>query len=241
MAKSARGVEHRSLAELVTEHLRREITAGTYGPGAHLIEREISEALGVSSIPVREAFSRLVEEGLVVREPRRGAFVAPLSADAVRDLTRVRIVLEQLAVELCLEHWTPEASSTAHRIVARMREAARKVDRDAFFRLDEEFHQHFWRTADSETLLATAANLRGRISRFLRDATAATRSELEASAQDHQRWVDAADAGDLGALRKEVHGQISSAATRIIHRIEEQQRRHADASLAPTAVATGRP
>src|ERR687886_2420989 len=90
-------VGHRSVRELVADHVRKEITGGTYAPGAHLVEREIAEALGVSSIPVREAFSRLVEEGLVVRMPRRGAFVAPLTVDAVRDLTRVRIALEQLA------------------------------------------------------------------------------------------------------------------------------------------------
>ena len=215
---------HRSLAELVTDHLRREIAAGTYEPGAHLVEREIGEVLGVSSIPIREAFSRLVEEGLVVRLPRRGAFVAPLSVAAVQDLTRVRIALEQLAVELAIENWTPEARDAAQGIIDRMRKAARAADRMQFFHLDEEFHQLFWRTSQSETLLSTAANLRGRISRFLAEATDANRKSLTASADDHQRWLDAVDTGDITRAHAEVAWQISSAARRIIERIEQLQR-----------------
>jgi DNA-binding GntR family transcriptional regulator len=214
---------HRSLAQLVTEHLRREITGGTYAPGAHLVEREIAEALGVSSIPVREAFARLVEEGLVVRVPRRGAFVAPFSVEAVRDLTRTRIALEELAVELAIEHWTPEARQEAQAIVDGMRAAARAGDRERFFRQDEAFHQLFWRVSKSETLLAIAQNLRGRISRFLRDAIATDRRALEASADDHQRWLDAVDAADLERARAEVEQQISSAADRIVQRIEEAE------------------
>jgi DNA-binding GntR family transcriptional regulator len=220
---------HRSLAELVTDHLRRAITGGTYAPGAHLVEREIAETLGVSSIPVREAFARLVEEGLVVRVPRRGAFVAPLSVEGVRDLTRTRIALEALAVELAIENWTPEAHAEAQAIVDGMREAARAGDRERFFRQDEAFHQLFWRTAKSETLLAIAQNLRGRISRFLREAIATDRRALEKSADDHQRWLDAVEAGDLDRARAEVEQQISSAAARIVQHIEESEPKAAGA------------
>ena len=216
---------HRSLADLVTEHVRREITEGAYPPGAHLVAREVAEALGVSSIPVREAFLRLVEEGLVVRVPRRGAFVAPASADAVRDLTRVRIALEELAVELSIEHWTPEDRRAAQEIVDAMSKAARAGDKEEFFHQDEAFHQLFWRAAKSETLLAIAANLRGRISRFLHEATVGDRAALEASADDHQRWLDAVDSGEPERAREEVEKQIGSAAARIIERIEQSQAR----------------
>jgi DNA-binding GntR family transcriptional regulator len=220
------------VADLVVEHLRREITAGSYHAGDHLVEREIAETIGVSSIPVREAFARLVEEGLVVRVPRRGAFVAPLSAEAVRDLTRVRIALEQLAVELASEHWTPEVRAEAQKIVDGMRQAARAADKEQFLHQDEAFHQLFWRATRSETLLAIATNLRGRISRFLGDATASDRRALESSAADHQRWLDVVDNGDLEQARAEVERQISSAAERILKQIEDRQREQAQTGSA---------
>jgi DNA-binding GntR family transcriptional regulator len=105
-----------------------------------------------------------------------------------------------------------------------MRKAARAADRMQFFHLDEEFHQLFWRTAQSETLLSTAANLRGRISRFLAEATDANRKSLTASADDHQRWLEAVDTGDITRAHAEVAWQISSAARRICERIEQLQR-----------------
>lgn len=212
--------EHQSLAEVVANHLRTQIIGGAHAQGEHLIEREIAQSLGVSSIPVREAFGRLVEEGLVVRIPRRGAFVAPLTAEGINDLTRVRIALEQLAVELAIEHWTPQAHAAAQQIVEGMRQAARDGDQEAFFRLDQQFHEHFWDVANSATLAATAANLRGRISRFLRVATVRDRTALERSADDHQRWVDAVGAGDVVRAHVEVQLQISSAAQRILAQIQ---------------------
>jgi DNA-binding GntR family transcriptional regulator len=75
-----------SVADAATNASRAAIVAHRYAPGAHLVERELAGALGVSSIAVREAFGRLEREGLVERIPRRGTFVTSMSAEAVRDL-----------------------------------------------------------------------------------------------------------------------------------------------------------
>lgn len=87
-----------STAEQVAGVLRGLIVAGTIGPGTHLSEGPMSQQLGVSRNTVREALEILVSEGLVSRRIHRGAYVTQLDADDVRDLFRVRRLIEVAAV-----------------------------------------------------------------------------------------------------------------------------------------------
>jgi DNA-binding GntR family transcriptional regulator len=210
-------VRAKSVVDASTEVLREQILSGRYEPGKHLVERTIGAELGVSSIAVREAFARLADEGLVVRVPRRGTFVMSMTPDALKDLTRVRIVLEQLVVELAHEHWTDAAGGQVQGIVDQMQAAARAGDAELFFHLDDRFHEAFWRVAGSETLLELAANLRGRVAHFLRRATYSLgRDGLDWSASVHQDWLDGVASGDVKIAQAEVERQILAAYERIV-------------------------
>ena len=67
--------------------LRGEILAGALPPGAPLSENEVAQRLGVSRTPVREAFIRLENEGLLTVTPQVGTTVAPIDLDAGRRRT----------------------------------------------------------------------------------------------------------------------------------------------------------
>ena len=95
------------LADTIAERLRTAIQTGVYPPGTRLPERPIAAELGVSHIPVREALARLAEEGLVDREPRRGARVAALTARQLDEISTLRIVLEQFVARRVQAVWTP--------------------------------------------------------------------------------------------------------------------------------------
>lgn len=77
--------------------IREGIIGGTYAPGDHLRERELSDELGVSRVPVREALRGLEHEGFVTILPRRGAVVREMSLDDVDELFDLRCALEPLA------------------------------------------------------------------------------------------------------------------------------------------------
>src|SRR5260221_4668184 len=209
-------LNNRSVVDGVVEALREAILHGRYRPGEHLVERKIGHELGVSSIAVREAFARLVDEGLVERVPRRGTFVMSMSAEAVHDLTRLRIVLEQLVVELAIANLRPSAQAEVQAIVDEMFVAAHLGDRARFFQLDNAFHEAFWRIADSEALSLVSANLRGRVAHFLRQATASSAHELTAAASLHQSWLDSVSNGHVIQAKAEVEKQISGARDRIV-------------------------
>src|SRR5437899_1215328 len=91
-----------TLPEVAAERLRTLITEGTLAPGARLNERELSERLGVSRTPLREAFRMLAADGLLVQLPNRGAQVVALSREDVRHAFEVMAALEGLSGELAV-------------------------------------------------------------------------------------------------------------------------------------------
>ena len=86
------------LREQVTDRVRQAILDLRLRPGERLIERELTESLGVSRATVREVIRQLAAEGLVTVVPQRGAEVTSLSASDAADIYEMRASLEALAV-----------------------------------------------------------------------------------------------------------------------------------------------
>jgi DNA-binding GntR family transcriptional regulator len=80
-----RQLSRRSSGEVAALYIRKLIFDGLLRPGARVHQDDVAQALGISRIPVREALIALEQQGWVTIEPNRGAFVAPLDAQAVRD------------------------------------------------------------------------------------------------------------------------------------------------------------
>src|SRR3989441_8289665 len=95
-------LENLTLWQRVYEYLREEILSERLQPGTELQEVALSEELGVSRGPIREAIGRLAAEGLVTVRPRRGALVRSLSKDEFLELYQVREALEMMAVRLAV-------------------------------------------------------------------------------------------------------------------------------------------
>src|SRR5437879_12658694 len=99
---NAMAFENLTLWQRVYEHLREEILSEHLEPGAELQEVALSEELGVSRGPIREAIGRLAAEGLVTVRPRRGALDRSLSKDEFLELYQVREALEVMAARLAV-------------------------------------------------------------------------------------------------------------------------------------------
>lgn len=98
--------------------LRGAIVRCELDPGARLRVEELSQRLGVSSSPLREALSRLAGQGLVTAHENRGFRVAPLTLEGLTDLTRVRLIVEREALREALDHgddaWEARLVAAAH-------------------------------------------------------------------------------------------------------------------------------
>ena len=93
------GPEVRTRREEAADAIRKAIISGDLRPGQRLREVALAADLGVSRPTLREALRTLVQEGLCEQEPHRGFAVASLDAEAIRDLTETRLVLDRMAIE----------------------------------------------------------------------------------------------------------------------------------------------
>ena len=92
--------------ETATSALRAAILQGALAPGQRLRQVDLAAQLGVSRIPLRDAFRRLEAEGLVYIDGRRGARVATLTADEVSEIYETRIMLEVHCIRLAVRNIT---------------------------------------------------------------------------------------------------------------------------------------
>ncbi|MER6669144.1 GntR family transcriptional regulator [Amycolatopsis japonica] len=154
----------RGLADEVADRVRDAIFGGAYPPGAQLREVELSEALGVSRGPVREALLKLEREGLVRSEWHRGAIVTTLSDVDVAELDSLRSALEQLAVRLVVAN-APEAELAAIDAVVDRMDRAR--DEHEMVRCDVDFHDAVYAASGHRRLVEAWQAIRSQVYLFL--------------------------------------------------------------------------
>jgi DNA-binding GntR family transcriptional regulator len=178
--KSTLGANHSPLTELVVTALRERILSGGVPPGERLIEGKLSEELGVSRMPVREALRQLAAEGLVTIEPRRGASVTSFTPQQMRELVEVRATLEGLNAKLAAQRHDDQQIAEMQRILEEGTRVSKEGADDAvMLMMNQRFH---------DALGSIAANsILQDIMRSLRDRTALLFASINSS-RGPQNW-----------------------------------------------------
>src|SRR4051812_27786920 len=118
--QTARGDSSTPLTEIAFRQLRRDVLIGTFAAGNKLKLDELQEHYGLSSSPLREALSRLAQEGLVRADERRGFRVAALSAADLADITRMRLMIDLEALANSIDEgddeWEASLVAAYHRL-----------------------------------------------------------------------------------------------------------------------------
>jgi DNA-binding GntR family transcriptional regulator len=180
-----------NLDEVVYRVLREEILSpGGLDAGDRLDEKDLSERLGVSRTPIREAIRRLEVEGLIKRAPRRGSFVAGLSPDAIDELYSLREVLEGLAARLAAARATDAEIAALRETYARYAAAVQTRSAATILTEDTAFHELIFLATRSERLQAMLRMLRDQL-RLLRTRSVAVAGRSEKSLQEMGRVLDA--------------------------------------------------
>jgi DNA-binding GntR family transcriptional regulator len=197
-------------AERIYAQLRTDILTGRLLPGQRLPFADLGDRYSTSVGVLREALSRLVEQGLVLSEPQLGYRVTPVSEEDLRDLTDARIDIETLCVRRAIESgdlaWESRVVAAYHTL-DRTPELAEVEPR----RVNED-----WATAHATF---HAAILDGCPTRRLREVAASLRdaSELYRRWSRHLGGEDQRDIpGEHRALRDAVLARDADAATRAL-------------------------
>lgn len=220
-------LDHRTLWQRVHDHLREEILASRLAPGTELQEVALSQELGVSRGPIREALGRLAAEGLVTVRPRRGAVVRALSANEFLEAYQVREALEVMAVRLAVPKLSTDDTTAMQRLIDEMAAYAETDDIEGFFEANTAFHQAFFEAAGNRMLAEMYRKLRGQIDRH-RPLSLGLRGDLGRSITEHKAILRAARAGDVERAVHLVSEHIRVPQIRL--QVEEHQAAPADGS-----------
>jgi DNA-binding GntR family transcriptional regulator len=137
--------------ETTYEKLREGIVSGEYPPGTHLVETALAENLGVSRTPIREALSRLQQDGLVERGSR-GLQVRQRSSAEILEIFEVRIVLEGTAAKLASERHTEVDRIRIQGHLAKL-EANQGSAPSVLAGINREFHRSIWYASHNRALI----------------------------------------------------------------------------------------
>lgn len=146
-------VDRETLKSKVSQVLREAIQTGQLKPDQRLVEEEISQQLGVSRVPVREAIANLVQDGLVVREHGRGARVASPNKVEVEEIYGLRLALELYALKIAFEEIKEQHLHTFQELVDAMSECVEVEDFSKLMEVDLAFHETICKIAGNQKLL----------------------------------------------------------------------------------------
>lgn len=192
-----------SLRDSVLPALRRAILDGRLAAGSRLSENEISRAMHVSRSPVREAIAQLEKEGLAVRYPNRGAFVAEVfSSRAIAELASVRNVLECLAISLAAPAIRLDALEPLRAATVDMQEAANRRQHEKIGEADFRFHEALVDLAGNRTLLQSWRGIASHYWEIYLPRIQALERDIEHWGRNHRLIVDALAEGrpDLATM-----------------------------------------
>jgi DNA-binding GntR family transcriptional regulator len=204
------GLERTTTPEGVYRVLRAAILDGTVPPGGQLRERDIATDLGISRSPLREALTRLEEEGLIVKIPFRGAFVVEVSAQEVAEIAQIRLLVEPYAGELALEALRGPERPTLTQTIEDFQQAAEKNDIPASIDAHLQFHRLFYDLSGHGVLRGLWNGWETKLRLYL-TVDHRSYSDLHDIADEHERLAAVALEGDTEAFRRELAQHFQSA------------------------------
>lgn len=190
--------------------LRAAILDGTVPAGAQLREAHIAADLGISRSPLREALSKLEEEGLIVRVPFRGAFVAEVSAQEVAEITSIRLLVEPYAAELSLEALRGAERPKLMKTTEQLHRATKKNDIPASIDAHLQFHKLFYDLSGHGTLRNLWNGWETKL-RLYYTVDHRSYSDLHELAVEHESLAVVALDGDMDGFRRELGRHFQAA------------------------------
>ncbi len=198
-----------TLAETVTNRLRREILSGELPPGAPVTEIPTAARLGVSRVPVREAILVLEQEGLLVFGPRGRASVRSLSPGDHLEIYHARLPLEKAAARLAAKRRTVDDLAAMQANIDATRQARTLAEVSM---LDLDFHELVFQAARSPWLFRLWRLLRGELALWLtelhREQQSITHRVRESTSDTHEEYMALLRSRNAGAAERHIETRI---------------------------------
>lgn len=204
-----------SIADQIFEQLERDILSGKYPRGELLTELRLSEELGVSRTPIREAIRRLEQEN-ILEEAGRGVTVVGISKQDMLDMYEIRIRIEGLAAEWAAARIGDEELNQICETLELQRYYTEKggSHSDQIKNLDSQFHELVYRACGSRALTDTLIGLHKKMTKF-RMASVSKQSRALQSVEEHEAILAALSAHDAEAAGEAMTAHVVNARDRM--------------------------
>lgn len=203
-----------SLADKVFELLEDDILSGKYSRGEILTEIKLSEKLGVSRTPIREALRRLEQEHLI-EESGKGSVVIGITEKDLEDIFFVREKLECTAAFLAAKNATPEQLAELKDAFELQQFYLEKQDPEHIKTMDNLFHKKMYDLSGSMTFRDILLGLHKKIQKYRR-ASLENKSRAAASVEEHSKIYSAIASGDAELASKYAEEHVKNAYRHII-------------------------
>lgn len=180
--------------------LKEKIQFLEWEPGTRIVENELSDELGVSRTPIREALKRLEEERFIDIYPQRGTYVSKIDMTHVKEMAYMRHVLENdIFMELCRNK--AEVTGAVEDKLLIMKLALKKRDYKAYIQQDGKFHRSLFSCGGHEKIWDTISGFMAHYTRVL-VLDMMLPNSLEKSYESHLEIVKCIESGNLENLKK---------------------------------------
>jgi DNA-binding GntR family transcriptional regulator len=203
----------------VTGRLRRAITSGRFMPNERLIEVELASSLNTNRANVRTALALLEQEGLVVREPNRGARVRLVSDKEALEIVEARGALEALAARQAAARATGADRDVLQAMRTEMRSAFEAGDLITFSALNAKLHREIQRIAGNTTVTKLLEGLKSQVVRLQYRAILLP-GRAQNSMREHEAIIVAVCANDVEAAGQAMSLHLDSVVEALKRAIE---------------------
>jgi DNA-binding GntR family transcriptional regulator len=207
----------------ICRRLREAIVSGWFQPNERLVEADLAVRFGAGRTAIRAALATLDQEGLIIREPNRGARVRLISDRDALEIEQVRNALERLLARAAGALATDEDVAELRQMVAEMADRIRDDDALGYSELNAKFHQRIWRIADNQTAAKMLVTLKSQSIRF-QYRTMLRPGRTERSFREHETIVAAIAAHDLDACDAAMAEHLRHVLETLEWAIESQRR-----------------
>ena len=216
-------IEHRyvSLADQIFEKLEKDILVGEYNKGEILTETKLSETLGVSRTPIREALRRLEQERIITITPK-GAQVVGISYDDIAAIYEIRVRIEGYAAYRAAIYATDEEKAQLREILELQAFYLEKRNPEQIMECDSRFHRMLYEASGSMPLSYTLTELHKKIIKFRKTAVEMTERAAH-SCSEHKDIYDAIAAGNAELAERLTVEHVKSARDNILKRIMKSE------------------
>ena len=204
-------MEFKSLNEAAYSIIREKILHGGFELGSRIREDALAEEISISRTPVREAINRLVADGIIIKKSQRGLYLLDPDPEQIKDNIDIRISLEKLAVEKCIERSTDEDIAAISDSVKEFEKALKQKDYDACNKLDGEFHSLIAQMSKNIHLMSLLNGLSA-FFQLVRNEEKKSHPEKKnkCTLKEHRRLAKAIENRDISAAKEAVEVNIQT-------------------------------